>query len=415
MAQGIAEVLGEQAGAPEANPFAGTAPLDAKYAPIAFSGKRFVLEKLVQRAGSVVPTKEFAPLLSCFLADLTDTGLRLTATDMVLTIMASTTAVSASLPEGISLARVALPAKRLQAILKEAPDGDVTISVDGDTATVTAGTASWKLHLLDDQDFPPTEDITSAQLHETPREPLLAALKAVRYAVSQTKPTMAQVSIAKDSASNVMCVTGCDGTRFARVRLAAFPLAMSIPASTTPGAVDEVIKLLGSVDVEMVKVGVTDSRLVFQAGSVTLTANKLNLAYPNVDALLLQPALENKDQLVVDLRELSEALRRVRINADPNTSAIGIVLSDGKFTLVSKDTMRNTAEEAIPATWTGGDRKLVVNHKFLSEMLAAHPAASCVFRLGKDTGKKRSPVLLHDLDSGSTGVINQMSATLMGY
>jgi hypothetical protein len=58
---------------------------------------------------------------------------------------------------------------------------------------------------------------------------------------------------------------------------------------------------------------------------------------------------------------------------------------------------------------------VAVNHQFLTDMLAAHPAVSCRFWLGPETGKKRSVLLLRDDETGTTGIIYQMLASQVGY
>lgn len=413
-AQGIADVLGENTMEETGTPFDGQLPaVGANYEQFSFSSKRVMLERLAARAGSVVPRGDFSPVLKNFLVQVSTGYLQLTATDLELTVISHTTAVVTSLLAGAPN-RAVLPAKKLLAILGEAPEGDVTITVAKDKATVTAGSASWVLFLSSDgSDYPVVPDTSKVAFSEVPRAPLAAALKTVRYAVSKTKQDLQQVAIAK-ATDGTMCATACDKTRFSRVRLpAGFP-AMRIP--TISKAVDELVKLLEDSEAETVSVADAGTKLVFRIGSTVLMASKLGLDYPDVEKLLLQPALENAMELVVDRSELTDALRRVRINADPDTAALGMELSNGQVTLVSQDKFHNTAQQTIPATWGSGTLKLVVNHQFLSEMLAAHPAPSCTFRLGKPVGKRRPALLLMDPVSGTTGIINQMSVSaLVGY
>jgi hypothetical protein len=112
----------------------------------------------------------------------------------------------------------------------------------------------------------------------------------------------------------------------------------------------------------------------------------------------------------------------VRINADPETSAIGLLLRPagegvphGTLTVIARDKYGNRAEETVSAGWEHGERLAVVNHQFLTEMLAAHPSGSCRFWLGPEAGKKRSVLMLRDEESGTTGIIYQMLASLVGY
>lgn len=411
MTQQIGDVLGETG-----SPFDGQVPaVDAKYEAFSFTGKRHLLERVAQLAGAVVPKADFSPVLKNFLVTTSAEGLILAATDLELAIIATTPAITCTLPSGKSSIRAVLPAKRLLAILSEAPDTDVTVRVVGDTATVTAGSAEWVLKLSSDgKDFPDTHVTVpeGAYFHPVPRKPLADALRTVRYAVG-TSQELAQIAIAPNTKGE-MCVTASDRNRFARVLLPGFPVALRVPAVS--GTVSEVIRVLDSTEADHVSVADVGQRIVFRTPMVTLMVTKMGKEFPDVEKLILAPVMANQDELILDAAELRAALRRVKIAADDKTSAIAIELANGEATLVARDKARNRATETVKATWAGGERQLVVNHEYLAEMLAANRAPSCTFRLGKDQGKRRSMVLLEDKDAGVTGIISQMTDTrLLGY
>ncbi len=49
-------------------------------------------------------------------------------------------------------------------------------------------------------------------------------------------------------------------------------------------------------------------------------------------------------------------------------------------------------------------------------MLAAHPSPACTFRVGRDSGKNRVPLVLEDKEKQVTGIcVQMMMPGLMGY
>ena len=407
----IDEVLGADDG-PQDDPF-GTGDLAAaQYEPFSFTAKRLILSALVDKAISVVSNRDVQPVLKHFLVQVAPGHLQMAATDLELAVLASTPAVTTSATEILLL-----PARKLLSILKEASGDDITVAVDGEFATVRAGTASWTLQLHDCSDYPPLPDPAEVELHPVSREGFLTALRAVRHAVGRDsgRPALQQVDIMANEgagpAGGPAKVTACDGTRFARAEMDWFPLSMQIPV----GALDSLVKTLESSELDEVQVGETDSHLVFRVSGTVFLASKLMAAFPDVEKLLLRPALENRLKLTADKSELASAIRRVRINADSTTSAIGLQLTAGTLTVVARDTNKNRAEEAIPVSWEGPERLVVVNHQFLSGLLAAHPSQSCEFWLGAESGKKRSVLMLKDEETGTVGIIYQMLASLVGY
>jgi DNA polymerase-3 subunit beta len=417
MTQDVADLIGPVT----ETPFDGaTAPVAAAYTGFRFSVQRFLLLQLADRAGSVVPLgrEGYQTVLTNFHIAVRPGQLTVTGTDLEIRVIATTPAVSLTCSGSEDPPPVVLPAKRLLDILKAAPDGEVTIEVKGDQARVTAGTANWSLKLSSDgADYPAPPDLSAVEWHETQRMPLLGALRAVRHAVSKSgsNPNLGQVDIRARESGSAPCVTACDRTRFAQVPLPGFPVAMRIPAAGSPPAIQELTRLLGNSQAEVVRVGLLGRRLLFAIDSTVFMVSQLPLEYPDVWGLLLEPSLLNQDLFEVDRDALESAIRQVRINADDATAAIGLKLSEGRVTVFAQDKYGNQAEQPVEATWDHPDRTLVVNHEFLAQMLGVHPAPRCVFRLGKDVGRRKAPVLLRDEASGVTGIINQMAGALLGY
>jgi DNA polymerase III subunit beta len=433
MTESITDVLGETAGQVDIDPFAGSLPaVAASYSGFAFTCQRFVLHDLLNKVAPVIPAREgYQTVLNNFHIQAAPGMLRVTGTDMELRIVASTPAVmvtsackygheyeSDCAPHCAEVPPVVLAAKRLLAIIKEAPDGEVTVAVKGDMATVTAGTASWELKLSSDgRDYPAPPDLDAVEWKETARMPLLGALRSVRYAVSRngTNASLAQVDIRVRESDGRPCLTACDRTRFAQVPLPGFPLQMRIPAAGSPSAVDELVRLLSGSESGSVRVGISGGRLFFAVDSTVFVVSQLPDEFPDVWHLLLEPAMANDEKLTVKRDDLRGAIRRVRINADDATSAIGLTLAEGRLTVFARDKSHNQAEAAVEAIWEHPERTLVVNHQFLDQMLSVHPSGECVLRLGRSVGKRGSAVLLLDEGSGATGIINQMSGSLLGY
>lgn len=378
---------------------------------IEFTARRFVLEKLTEWVVGVVPKKEALPIHGCIRVTVAPSGLQFVATDMERSVFATSPSVSTE-----SSGLVYLPAQRLKAILAETAEGDITVRAKADYAEVVApGGATWSLKLPVSTEYAKLPDVEAVQFAPVSREKLLGALKTVRYAAGRdsSQPAFAQVHIA--GSAEDMYATASFGGRYSRAPVPGFPFETSIPTA----ALDDLIKLLSVSTIDDVQVGELDDpvlgvTLVFRAGPVTLAVLELTQKFPDQDRLVLAPVQSNKDQLGVDRTELQTAVRRVRINADATTSAVGFVLADGSLTLEARDEMQNRASETLQVAWTGGDRLLVVNAQFLLDMLSVHPDKSCVFRVGKDEGKRRAALLLEDPKSGVTGVIPQMQPSLVG-
>jgi DNA polymerase III sliding clamp (beta) subunit (PCNA family) len=383
-----------------------------------FTTKRATLAGLAERAGAVVSASSLRPELRNFLVTVSpEEGIRLAATDLGLTVFASARGVTAG--EAVTCQ---VPADRLTMLLREATEGEVTVAVH-DAASdgirlvrVTAGASFWDLR-VPVTEFPELPAVADAEWHDVPRAPLLAALKAVRHAAGRDGANLAWacVSIAVNGDGSAR-VTAYDGGRLQQARLASFPFPTQIPALGSPAALDEVIRLLGiNTDLDTVQTARSDHWLAFRIGSAVFVTQHLGVQGADVSKLVLAPAMENNQSLTVSRDGLLGAVRRVRVNADPQTSAIGLRLEPGKLTVVASDKFRNAAEEPLAAGWDGKERLVVVHHKFLTDMVGATTAAECQFWLAPESRGRKSVLLLRDDGAGVTGLIQQMAAKALGY
>lgn len=377
---------------------------------LTFTIRRFQLDALAGWAMPVVPTGATLPIHQAFRVTVTPEMLRIAATDRQRTVVAETPAVTA----GMS-GTVFLPAKRLTAILAAAPDGDVTVSVKAGLATVRAGSASWELKLPLQEGAIELPDLSAAEFRPVSREKLLSALSAVRYAVGRGdgRPQFAKVQLGE--AGGAMYATAVGSALLARARVDGFPFPVQVPAAVLA----DLVKLLNtSADKE---VGVADagSCVAFRAGPVTMAAQFNGRDFPDVDGMFFRQVQANSLELAVDRAGLAQALKRVRINADTTTSAVGLIADcvDGRsqLTVMARDSGGNSAEEVIDAHWTGKRQVLAVNGTFLEHMLSSHPGATATFRVAADHGRQRAPLLLEDTEAGVTGICTQMPASQVGY
>lgn len=394
---GIDEMLGaeeEAAAAPVSSPDTGQS--------VAFAVKLFVLKGLCDKALAVVPSGgDSQDVLKNFVVGVAPGHLEVRSSDLELSVRATSPSVATE-----DTAEVAIPAKRLHAILKEAPEGEVQIEVTGEKARVSAPGVFWDLWLKDASDFPAFPDLSAVTFHSVVREQFVSALNAVRHAISRdgARPPLMMVNIEGGTA------TASDGVRFQRAVLEC-ALDMQIPTA----AVSHLLRIMNASEAQYVKVGEAGNALVFVVGNTTFVMQKLPVKFPDMEKAILVPAQANTMQLRLDKAALLEAVRRVCINASSETYAIGLRLSPGKVTVVSHDADRNGAEQALAADWLHGERLVVVNHVHLTEMLSAWPSAACTFLLNASSGKKKPLLLLKDEEQGLIGVISSLHAGLLGY
>ncbi len=355
-----------------------------------------MLDGLFDKAIAAVPRQDLLPVLKNFRLEADDNSLRVTATDLELSILVTTNAVTVKTP-GV----IVLPAKKMMAILQQTPDGLMTIDVEEDnTAQISHSGTIWRLRLPKGDDYPLLPDMSVAQLHEINREQFIDGLVGVRNAAAtdSVRPSLLMIDISEGK------FTACDGVRFQQVRYADFPLDMRVPIN----AVDDLLRLLRIHTETTIRAGSSDNHLVFEVGSDVFLLRQLTTNFAPVEELLLRPAMTNKDKLSVNRTSLLSAVKRVRITADAEISGVTMDLAENEITVSARDSLGNVSWEAVPSQWSGKERQVTVNHQYLTDLLNMYSGPVCDFYFGPDTKTRKSAVLLRDDRAGTFGVIAQM-------
>jgi DNA polymerase III sliding clamp (beta) subunit (PCNA family) len=339
------------------------------------------------------------PALECFKVVVQKDKITVTASDQANTVITS-------LPGKFEEAfHFLVPAGKLRDIVRLAPQGLLQLTLESTVVTIVADMTSWTIK-VPTVEFPKIPKLVKPQV-EMSADSFRSAIRATRKSIADSplRPTLRMLSIRKGS------MTACDGSRLSQASLGdSFPrdFSASIPHSSV-NLVWELVK-----DDNITTVGLADSpnHCIYMAGNTCVLTKKLASSFPNVEQILLRPALENKQEFIVSHAEILKAVDRVRINADTKTDAIGLYLSSKSVTVTSRDNFGNTCSDTIPSTWTGKDRQLVINHKYLTSLVRAVESTECHFYLGDDTKSRKSLLLLKDEEKRIYAVIPQFAGNI---
>ncbi len=362
-------------------------PVDAR---LSFSAQSHVLISLFSSAVEVTPPKEIIP---------NTTHVRLEVFDGLNEVTISATDGERAITvRGPAIVRmngdVLLPGKRMLDILKLAPENTVRIDVIGNTATVRSGRAVWNVQTPPVESRIPFFDYDQDQWEwaNVLRVELLNALELILPAVSRStaRQSLMQAEVSKAQ------ITSCDGIRAHKVSV---PSMDKLFKTTFPlRFVETAIKELRNSDEEFVLLKTNHSTVSLSIGTTSLFTQRLNFEFPAVNHLVLAPALQNEEKLIVNKHDLISSIKRVRVNADPEFSALFLSVrqSKGSWSLLVKarDRNGNASQESLPVEYIGpaSQKDIVVNHRYLIEFLACIEGEDAELRLGESTKAKQAPI-----------------------
>lgn len=353
----------------------------------------------LEKVSKVSPTSKSVPILNYVLVEARDdNSVSFTGTDMMSSLVVIVEALVKE--SGFSL----LPVHDLLSAIRSTTAQGVALVTQDEGLLTKAGPTTWlwKTPLI--ENFPKIVDVDAVVTHTLPRHEFVQALRDVRSAVARTtySPGLDQVCLRKGH------VLASDGIRYHSVEVPQMDLLdIALPLTF----VDELVALLTGSTQMTIDLGVAEDKgavVVKLDGSILSTRTKQE-EFPDVTSAFLVPAMANHHTLEVSREDLRGAVRRVRILSDPETSAVHLVLSGSKFSVMdvaSQSRSGASASERIAGQWSGADRRVTVHHEYLTHLLSLFRSETLTIRLGDDAKHKPSPLLI--TEPGRSGVLTQL-------
>ena len=304
-----------------------------------------------------VSTRTTVQILSGILLEATGAELRLAATDMEVSLRTSLEAKVES--EG----SVVVPGRLLLELARLLPDPEVSLEHKREEATVEiqCGSATYRLHTYNPEDFPRLPQVEGVELHEVDRATLLETVARVGRSASrdESRPVLTGVLVQFEPGKLVMAAT--DSYR------------LSVKETTLDGAVPELEAIVPAralaelariaPEGEQITVGVHENQVVFGTGAAWLTTRRIDGQFPNYKQLVPE-TFEHEVTLPRD--ELLDVVRRVSVMAQRN-SPLRLRFADGELTVSAQTQDVGEARESLPAAFTAETLEIGFNAEFLRD------------------------------------------------
>jgi DNA polymerase III subunit beta len=348
---------------------------------VKFRCERDVLVEALATAQRATSNRATLPVLSGLRLSLADDQLRLTGSDLDLTI---TTEIQVSGDDdGVAV----LPAKFAVDIVRSLEGGAVEIETDGDAARISGGRSNFRLHSIPADEFPNLVEpagekvvLTAADLADGLRQVVKAASR------DESRPILTGVLLAAEGQGLRMVST--DSYRLAVRDLPGTTALREGQTVLVPSkALDELSRVLHDATEVTLVLGERDAS--FQIGSFHLTTRLIEGEFPNYRGLI--PASQS-NRLVVDRQGLLEAVRRVRLMAREN-SPVRLTMSSGQLELRAVTLDVGEASEQLDASYDGDELTVAFNPEYLVDGLEVTPGDE----ISLETVDSLKPALLRPL------------------
>jgi DNA polymerase III subunit beta len=317
-------------------------------------------EELSQKLGVVaraVSTRATVQILSGVLLRAEAGRLHLAATDMELSLR---TSLEAQVETDGS---VVVPGRLLLELARLLPDAEVTIEhkLEEGAVEVRCGSATYRLHTYNAEDFPRLPEAEAVERHEIERESFLETVARVSRSASrdESRPVLTGVLMRFEPGKLVMAATDSY-----RLSVKETPLGGTLPeleAIIPARALGELARIAQAG--EGIELGVHENQVIFATGDALLTTRRIDGQFPNYKQLVPE-AFDH--EIALPREELLDVVRRVAVMAQRN-SPLRLRFADGELTVSAQTQDVGEARESLPVAFSAEPLEIGFNAEFLRD------------------------------------------------
>jgi DNA polymerase-3 subunit beta len=304
-----------------------------------------------------VSTRTTVQILSGILLEAEEGTLRLAATDMEVSLRTSLEAKVES--EG----SVVVPGRLLLELARLLPEAEVSLEHKPEEAAVEirCGSASYRLHTYNPEDFPRLPQTQGIELHEVDRATLLETVARVSRSASrdESRPVLTGVLMRFEPGKLVMAAT--DSYRLSVKETASEGALPELEAIVPARALGELARI--APEGEHVSLGVHENQVVFGTGSAWLTTRRIDGQFPNYNQLVPETF---EHEVALPREELLDVVRRVSVMAQRN-SPLRLRFAEGELTVSAQTQDIGEARESLPAPFGAEPLEIGFNAEFLRD------------------------------------------------
>ncbi len=306
---------------------------------------RAALIKALAHVQSVVEKRNTIPILANVLLAVREGRLSLTATDMEIAIVEDVPAATSR--NGACTA----PAATLYEIVRKLPDGaEVELDHPGGDAQLAlrAGRYVTSLVVLPTEDFPSMTAGTLSTHFVLPAQTLRGLIDRTRFAISteETRYYLNGIYLhqTESEGARVLRAVATDGHRLARVEEKLPEGAGAMPGVIIPRkTINELRKLLDEATGE-IEVALSDTRIQFRVGPVTLTSKLIDGTFPEYERVIPR---DNDKVMRVGKKDFSDAVARVAAISSERSRPVKLSLARDLLVLTATSPEQGTATEEL--------------------------------------------------------------------
>ena len=330
----------------------------------------------LQAISRVINSRNSLPILDCFLFELRDGTLFMTASDNDTTL-----STSIEVNESDSDGRFAVSSKTLLEALKEIPEQPLSFHIEPSNMEITVEYLNGKYSLMGQNadEYPQAQALGSNAVQVTMgAEILMNGVNRSIFATADDELRPVMNGIYFDITTEDITMVASDGHKLVRCKTLAAKgnerAAFILPKKPATLLKNLLPKEQGTVTIEF-----DERNAVFMLESYRMVCRLIEGRYPNYNSVIPQ---NNPHKVTVDRQQLVGALRRVSIFSSQASSLIKLRMQENQIVISAQDIDFSTsAEETQVCQYAGAAMSIGFKSTFLIDILNNISADEVVIEL----------------------------------
>ena len=308
----------------------------------------------------IVERKTTIPVLSHILLRADGDTIRLSATDLDVSLTSSVTG------DVVTNGAIAIPAKKFMEISRAVVGDEVHLQEEEPQwLTIRAGRSRFKIHGMKPEDFPSLPAVDEEYGIEIPFARMRTMISKVLFAVSADESRFQLNGALLKLKPGSVEMVATDGYRLALVESGLDGEGHEDQVLVPRKALQELLRFEGGDSLGYRR---GEHHLSFRLGRRELICRILEGTFPDYERVI---ARDNERDVSFDRRQLSDAVQRVALLTGDRARAVKLEFAPQQMAVSTANPDLGEAMEEVPCDYEGPEFRLGVNPDFLRDFLSA--------------------------------------------
>lgn len=334
--------------------------------------KREPFAHAFQTAAMVAPARSPKTILQNVKIEALDQSVRLTATDMEVSVRLSVDDVEIETPGA-----AVIPVSRVNSILRESSDEVLELPADANKVDILGKYSRFELQGQNPDEFPDVEDFDASDYFELPAAGFRELVRRTLFATDAESSRYALSGVLFELDGENLVAVGTDGRRLARMTSKATlhgSVAETGPTIAPARALQLIERMIAAGSEEPIQFAPRENELVIRLGQSVFHSRLVEGRFPKWRDVL--PNRTDSNRIEIPVGPMYSALRQAAIVSSEESRGVDFTFENGSLVLSNSTVEVGQSRIELPVSFDADSVTITLDHRYVQDFLKVLPPES---------------------------------------